>query len=228
MVSSFVQLLANRYKEKLDADADQFIAYAVDGAERMRSLINDLLIYSRVGRKAATFSKVDCETVLSHALFNLSQAILESGARIEKDDLPGVWGDQSQLVQLFQNLIGNALKFRRKGEIPHITISALREGKTSVFSVKDNGIGIEPQYLEKVFVIFQRLHTVAEYPGTGIGLALCKKIVELHGGRIWVYSEPGHGSTFSFTLPVEEQELSYISPGRGTISYEPAASRKAD
>ncbi|HWP56446.1 MAG TPA: GAF domain-containing protein [Candidatus Acidoferrales bacterium] len=203
MVASYVQLLARRYQDKLDADANEFIAYAVDGATRMQALINALLAYSRIGTKGKAFEPVHCEQILESALKNLKVAIEESHATVTHDPLPVVLGDDIQLTQLFQNLIGNAIKFRDH-EPPAIHISAARSGGEWLFSCRDNGIGIEPQFFERIFVIFQRLHSRERYPGTGIGLALCKKIVERHGGRIWVESEPGHGATFRFTIPAAE------------------------
>ncbi len=219
MVSSYVQLLARRYKGKLDSDADDFIAFAVDGALRMQTLINDLLTFSRVGTRGKPFEPTDCEAVLGHVLANLKLAIEESGAVITHDALPTVMADSSQLVQLIQNLTDNAIKFRGK-ETPHVHISATRESeigdheskstnhelqttnyKAWIFSIRDNGIGIDPEFFDRIFTIFQRLHNREEYPGTGIGLAVCKKIVERHGGRIWVESEPGKGTTFFFTIP---------------------------
>ena len=201
MVSSYTQLLARRYQGKLGADADEFIAYAVDGANRMQGLINDLLAYSRVGTRAKGFEPADCAAVLEQALANLKAAIDKDGAVVTHDPLPTVMADNLQLVQLFQNLIGNAIKFHVE-EPPRIHVSAEQKGNEWVFSVRDNGIGIDPQYAERIFVIFQRLHAREEYPGTGIGLAICKKIVERRGGRIWVESQPGTGSTFYFTIPL--------------------------
>jgi len=200
MVSSYTQLLAKRYRGKLDADADEFIAYAVEGATRMQTLINDLLAYSRVGMRGKPFERAPTADVLGQALADLQVALQEQAALVTHDDLPVVVGDASQLVQLFQNLIGNAIKFRGKAP-PRVHVSARDAGREWVFSVRDNGIGFSPQFGERIFVIFQRLHTKAEYPGTGIGLAICKKIVERHGGRIWVESQPGEGATFYFTLP---------------------------
>ena len=201
MVSSYTQLLARRYQGQLDAAADEFIAYAVDGANRMQRLINDLLAYSRVGTRAKGFEPTDCTAVLDQALANLKAAIEKSGAVVTHDPLPTVMADNLQLVQLLQNLIGNAIKFHVE-KPPCIHVSAEQKGNEWVFSVRDNGIGIDPQYAERIFVIFQRLHTREEYPGTGIGLAICKKIVERRGGRIWVESQPGTGSTFYFTIPI--------------------------
>ncbi len=199
MVSSYTQLLAKRYQGKLDEDADDFINYAVDGANRMQQLIIDLLSYSRVGTRGKEIQPAETQTALDGALANLQMAIEESGAAVTHDPLPTVMADQSQLVQLFQNLIDNAIKFR--GEEPsQVHVGAEQEDHEWLFSVRDNGIGIDPQYRERIFVIFQRLHGREEYPGTGIGLAVCKRIVERHGGRIWVESEPGTGSTFYFTI----------------------------
>jgi light-regulated signal transduction histidine kinase (bacteriophytochrome) len=203
MVSSYLQLLSQRYKGKLDADADDFIGYAVDGAERMRKLINDLLTYSRVSTHGKDFEPTDCCVVLKKTLANLQVAVEESNAVVTYDPLPTVMGDEVQLVQLLQNLIGNAVKFHGE-ELPHVHISAEKKEKEWVFFVRDNGIGVEPEYVERIFGMFQRLHSREKYPGTGMGLAICRKIVERHGGHIWVESEPGNGSTFRFTLPVME------------------------
>jgi PAS domain S-box-containing protein len=200
MVSSYTQLIAKRYRGKIDADADEFIAYAVDGVNRMQQLINDLLAYSRVRTKGKEFERTDIGGVLAAVLANLRAAIEESGAAVTHGPLPTVMADPWQLTQLFQNLIGNAIKFRRD-EPPRVHVVAEREGNDWVFSVRDNGIGIEPEYLDRIFLIFQRLHSRGEYPGTGIGLAICKQIVERHGGHIGVESQPQAGSTFYFTLP---------------------------
>ena len=202
MVASYIQLLEKKYKGKLDEQADKFINYAVDGAFRMRTLIEGLLAYSRISRRRGEFGSVNTNDVFATAVANLTAAIQESKAMITKDDLPTVLGDQTQLIQLLQNLIGNAIKFRRPNAPPLVHISAKRGGVEWVFSVSDNGIGIEPQYYEGIFLIFQRLHTREKYPGTGIGLALCKQIVERHHGRIWVESVPGEGTTFFFTIPI--------------------------
>jgi len=201
MVSSYTQLLARRYQGQLDDAANEFIAYAVDGANRMQRLIADLLAYSRLGTRAKGFAPADCTAVLDQALASLKGAIEESGAAVTHDPLPTVTADNSQLLQLFQNLIDNAIKFRVE-ERPRIHVSAEQKGSEWVLSFRDNGIGIDPQYAERIFVIFQRLHTREEYPGTGIGLAICKKIVDRRGGRIWVESQPGMGSTFYFTIPM--------------------------
>jgi len=204
MVASYTQLLARRYKGKLDSDADKFIGYAVDGAIRMQRLINDLLTYSRVTAQDKVFEPVDCNGLLEEALSNLRVTVEENRAVVTHDPLPTVMADGGQLGQLFQNLIGNAIKFRGK-EPPQVYVSAERRTGEWLFSVRDNGIGVDPQYAERIFVIFQRLHNREEYPGTGIGLALCKKIVERHGGRIWVASQTGQGTTFHFTLPIVDQ-----------------------
>jgi PAS domain S-box-containing protein len=200
MVTSYLQLLERRYRGKLDKAADDFITYAVDGATRMHGLIADLLAYSRVSTHAKPFESTDCSDVLNHALSNLEVAIEESEATITFDDLPTVEVDATQLTQVFQNLIGNAIKFHQKDVPPCIHISVEHQGDEWCFSVRDNGIGIAPEHTERIFLIFQRLYTREEYPGTGIGLAVCKKIVERHGGRIWVESKPGEGSTFYFTI----------------------------
>ena len=199
-VAGTVQLLQQRYQGKLDARADEFIAHAIDGATRMQTLINDLLTYSRVGTRGKPFEPTDVSTTLKDALANLAVAIRESGAVVTHDALPTVTAERTQLIQLFQNLVGNALKFRSERP-PEIHIGVERQDSEWVFSVRDNGIGMEAQYCERIFGVFQRLHTRREYPGTGIGLAICKKIVERHGGRIWVTSEPGRGSTFHFSIP---------------------------
>ncbi len=199
-VASCVQLLQKRYEGQLDERADEFIAHAVDGTKRMQTLINDLLAYSRISTHAQVFASTNCESVLAEVLANLMVAIAESGAVVTRDALPTLSGDATQLTQLFQNLIGNALKFRGDRP-PKIHVGAVRKHGEWRFSVADNGIGMEPQYFERVFLVFQRLHTRKEYQGTGIGLAICKKVVERHGGRIWAESEPGLGATFCFTIP---------------------------
>jgi light-regulated signal transduction histidine kinase (bacteriophytochrome) len=200
MVANFTQLLADRYRDKVGEEGAEFIAYAVDGAKRMQRLIQDLLTYSRVGTRGKSFELADCNELLGEAVANLQIAIQESGAVITHEELPAVMGDPSQLTQVFQNLLGNALKFRGENP-PRIHVSAKRQGTRWVFVVRDNGIGIAPEFAERIFVIFQRLHSRGEYPGTGIGLAVCKKIVERHGGKIWLESEPGKGATFHFTIP---------------------------
>ncbi len=202
MVGSYTQLLAKRYKGKLDADADEFINFAVDGVVRMKSLINDLLDYSRVGTRGKELTPTDCEELVGYALANLQSSIEECGAVVTHDPLPKVLADARQLGQLFQNLIGNTVKFR--GEKPTTVHIGIKKAQTDwIFFVRDNGIGIDTEHIERIFDIFQRLHSRAEYPGTGIGLAICKKIVERHGGRIWVESQPAAGSTFYFTIPIK-------------------------
>lgn len=200
MVSSYVQLIARRYEDKLGPDANDFIGYAVDGANRMQILINDLLAYSRINPHGMNFRPIDCEIVLKRTLDSLQAAIRESGANVDHDPLPTVIADDLQLGQLFQNLISNAIKFRND-QVPHIHISVEEKGGEWVFGVHDNGMGIDPQYSERIFIIFQRLHNKEKYSGTGIGLAICKKITDYHGGRIWVDSHPGKGATFYFTIP---------------------------
>ncbi len=200
MVASYTQLLARRYKGKLDSDADEFIAFAVDGAGRMQRLIQDLLAFSRVGTKGRDLLEISSEEALQQALVNLRGAVVESGAEVTYDPLPPVLADEMQLIQLFQNLVGNAIKYQNPG-IPRVHISASKNGGEKwTFSIKDNGLGIDPQYFERIFGMFQRLHKREEFAGTGIGLAICKKIVERHGGNISVESQPGHGSTFRFPL----------------------------
>jgi PAS domain S-box-containing protein len=200
MVANFVQLLARRYEGLLGKDADEFIGFAVEGVKRMQSLIRDLLDYSRLGRQPAA-EWADCGAICDRAILDLGAAIQDSGALVSRGDLPKVEVDGTLLQQVFQNLIGNAIKFRG-GRRPEIRVQAERRDGEWLFSVRDNGIGIDPSQAQRIFVIFQRLHAREEYPGTGVGLAICKKVVERHSGRIWVESEPGRGSTFLFTLPV--------------------------
>jgi light-regulated signal transduction histidine kinase (bacteriophytochrome) len=206
MVGSYMQLLEKRYRDQLDRDAREFIDFAVDGARRMQALINDLLLFSRIGSRGKPFVPTDGEAVLATALANLRVAIDESGAEIAHARLPTVIGDAAQLVLLFQNLIDNAIKFR--GERPaRIEIAVEAQDGAWRFAVRDSGIGIAPAHVERIFVLFQRLHGRSAYPGTGIGLAVCKKVVERHGGRLWVESAPGSGSTFYFTLPREQENV---------------------
>jgi PAS domain S-box-containing protein len=205
MVASYTTLLSRRYKGKLDADADEFIAFAVDGASRMQRLIQDLLAYSRIGSTGKQLSETCSELALKRTLEILHGGIEDSGAIVTHDPLPLVMADELQLLQLFQNLVGNAIKYHRAG-VPRVHISASRESGSRdgdsrwLFSVRDNGLGIDPQYFERIFGMFQRLHKREEFAGTGIGLAICKKIVERHGGTISVESQPGQGSRFSFSL----------------------------
>jgi signal transduction histidine kinase len=200
MITGYTQLLAKRYHDKLDETAAEFIGYAVDGAKRMQGLINDLLAYSRVGTRGNPFAWAQCDKILSDTIVSMKVAIEESGATVTCDPLPTVLCDEGQLGQLFQNLLGNGIKYHDSGA-PRIHINSRRQGAHWLFSVKDNGIGIERQYHERIFTIFQRLHNKEQYAGSGIGLAICKKIVERHGGKIWVESELGKGSTFYFALP---------------------------
>ncbi|MCC6893662.1 MAG: PAS domain S-box protein [Anaerolineae bacterium] len=201
MIISYLQLLERRYKNNLDQDATEFIAYAVDGATRMKALINDLLAYSRVKTGEQNFKRFDTKLALDQAINNLQMSIDEEKAQITVENLPTVSGDEAQFVQLFQNLLSNAIKFHGTTP-PEIAVKGERAGTEWKISVRDNGIGMEPQYLERIFVIFQRLHSKEQYPGTGIGLAICKKVVEHHGGRIWAESNPGLGTTFWFTIPI--------------------------
>jgi signal transduction histidine kinase len=201
MVTAYTQLLGERYRGKLDADADKFIGYASEGAMRMQVLIQDLLAFSRVGRAESSDATIDCNGVVQEVLQVLSAAIEESGAAISYSQLPQLQGDRTQFGQLFQNLIGNAIKFRGR-EPPRISVQAENKEEQWWFEVSDNGIGIAPENAEKVFEVFHRLNARTEYPGNGIGLAICKKIVERCGGRIWVESQNGSGSSFKFTLPV--------------------------
>ncbi|HUE97027.1 MAG TPA: PAS domain S-box protein [Longimicrobiaceae bacterium] len=203
MVASYTQLLARRYRGQLDEDADEFIGYAVDGVTRMQALISDLLAYSRVGRREVEPAAVPMNALLDRVLLSLGPSIEEKGAVVTRDPLPSVSGDQTQLEQLLQNLIANAIKFHGE-KPPRVHVSATADGDEWTFSVRDEGIGIDPQFQERIFVIFQRLHSRNEYPGTGIGLAICRKIVERQGGRMWLESAPGKGSTFFFTLPVTQ------------------------
>jgi light-regulated signal transduction histidine kinase (bacteriophytochrome) len=203
MVTSYVQLIEKRYKGKLDENADLYIYYAVDGATRMQALINDLLAFSRVATKGKPLERTDSQKVINDVLKSLRMAIEEKHAKITIGPMPEVMADPIQLGQVFQNLISNAIKFN-KGDDVSVSISAEPEGPMWRFTVSDNGIGIEPQYFDRIFVIFQRLHGKDEYPGTGIGLAIAKKIVERHGGEIQVESKPGEGSTFFFTIPAWE------------------------
>ena len=201
MVASYTQLLQRRYQDKLDDDANDFIHFAVDGANRMKALIDDLLSYSRISTRGREFKPTDINKVIENAASDLQMLIEEEGATLSWDAMPTVMADEMQLVQLFQNLLRNAIKFRNDAP-PEISVHAAQNNGEWVFSVSDNGIGIEEQYFERIFIIFQRLHGKEEFSGTGIGLAVCKKIVERHGGRIWVASQPGFGSDFYFSIPV--------------------------
>lgn len=200
MVAAYTQLLGERYRGKLDENADKYIGYASEGALRMQTLIQDLLAFSRVGRKESTGVRVDCDAAMAEVMMSMGPAIKESKAVVTYAALPTVWAERSQITQLFQNLVANAIKFRGE-ETPRISVQVEKAGPQWLFSISDNGIGLLPEYAENIFVVFQRLHGRAEYPGNGIGLAICKKIVERNGGKIWVESEPGHGAVFKFTLP---------------------------
>ncbi len=203
MVAAYTQLLAERYQGKLDEQADKYIHYAVDGAKRMQTLVQDLLAFSRAGRQHSEVKETDCNVVVELAIANLQVAIRESEAPITCDHLPVVLANPTQIAQVFQNLIGNAIKFRGP-KTPQIQITAEKQENEWLFSVADNGIGIAPEYCQDIFVIFKRLHTRTEYPGNGIGLAICRKIIEQNGGRIWVTSQEGSGSTFKLTLPAAQ------------------------
>jgi signal transduction histidine kinase len=199
MITSFLQLLERRYEYKLDQDANEFIGFAVNGAKRLDYMINDLLEYSRVANKKREFNEIDINKVLEQTILNLKSSIDDSRAEITYDPLPTLHGDEQLMILLFQNLISNSIKYRKE-EIPKINISAIKESNQYLFTVKDNGIGMSPDHLKKIFTIFQRLHTKEEYEGTGIGLAIAQKIVHQHSGEIWVESEQGKGSTFYFTI----------------------------
>ena len=221
MVASYTQLLEQRYGPQLDDDAREFLRFAQEGASRMRELINALLSYSRLDTQAQIFRPVSMDQVLTVALANLRESIAQGNASVTRGPMPGVEGDPVQLGQVLQNLIGNAVKFHGPGT-PHVHVEGSRRGPDWVISVRDDGIGIPPEYQEKVFVLFQRLHSREEYPGTGIGLSVCKKVVERHGGRIWVEStgRPGEGTTFFFALPVEQKSL----PALPTAGPDPSES----
>jgi PAS domain S-box-containing protein len=200
-VKNWLGLLEDRYRGEMDERAERYIDHAVDGARRMQEMIRALLDLSRVGTRGQELAPTDLEVVLGRTLRSLRRVIEDADAQVTCDSLPTVMADRAQLAQVFQNLVANAIKFRREGVPPRVHVSAKRQGDEWVFSVADNGIGIDPQQTERIFEVFQRLHTDEEYPGLGMGLALCKRIVERHGGRIWVESEPGQGSMFCFTLP---------------------------
>jgi light-regulated signal transduction histidine kinase (bacteriophytochrome) len=220
MVAAYTQLLAERYKGKLDAEADKFIGYASEGALRMQVLIQDLLAFSRVGRNAVA-AGVNCNEVMKEVTQTLSATLAESGAVVSYTELPEVWAERTQMSQVFQNLIGNAIKFRG-ADPPMVTVQAEKGDDHWIFSVSDNGIGIPPENAENIFVVFQRLHARTEYPGNGIGLAICKKVIERYGGRIWVESREGFGSTFKFILPVHVAEVQTaelsMSPQKSSLS----------
>lgn len=222
MVAIFGQLLADRYKGRLDSDADAYLGFLVEGAHRMRALVDGLLTFSRVQSKAREFQATDSEEALRNALADLTVTIEQSGAEVTHGPLPMVMADSSQLEQIFQNLIGNAVKFAAGGP-PRVHISADRVGEQWIFSVRDNGIGIDPRYHERIFGIFQRLHSREAYPGTGIGLSVCKRIVERHGGRIWVESAEGQGSTFYFSVPGVSRSQAPTRGSRPAVASKEAA-----
>ena len=203
MVASYTQLLAQRYKGRLDSDADEFIAYAVDGSTRMQRLIQDLLAYSRAGTNGKALREISSESALKEAIGSLRATIEETGAVVTHDSLPDIVTDDTQLAQVFQNLVGNAIKYHG-AQVPRVHVSATKKESQWIFSVRDNGLGIDPQYFDRIFVLFQRLHGPTEFKGTGIGLAICKKMLEGLGGRIWVESQAEKGSTFFFALPEKE------------------------
>jgi light-regulated signal transduction histidine kinase (bacteriophytochrome) len=200
MIASYTQLILRRYGDRFDGDAREFMDFIVDGATRMKQLIEDLLAYSRVGTHGKELRPTDSGAAVKKALANLRAAIESAAGTVTHDPLPTINADEFQLVQLFQNLIGNALKFKG-AQAPRVHISAEDQADTWKFAVKDNGIGIDAEYFDRIFMVFQRLHSRTDYPGTGIGLAICKKVVDRHGGRIWIESQAGLGSTFCFTVP---------------------------
>jgi light-regulated signal transduction histidine kinase (bacteriophytochrome) len=200
-IASYTQLLEQRFSERLDVEGKRYLSHVLNGVDRMQSLIHDLLVYSRTGKEEMRFEPVDMKRIVQQAVGDLETSMQENGAEVTMDDLPVIEAQPAQMHQLFQNLISNAIKFH--GAVsPRVHVSARKEGEEWIFRIKDNGIGIDPKYQEQIFKIFQRLHSRNEYPGTGIGLAICKKIVERHGGRIWVESTPGDGSSFLFSVPV--------------------------
>jgi light-regulated signal transduction histidine kinase (bacteriophytochrome) len=200
MVSNHLQLLSRRYRGRLDQDADEFIDFALEGANRLKSLITDILAYSRVGKRDRRLAPVEMASIFARMMETYGPIVEDCRGSLTHDDLPAIQGDEEQMIQLLQNLIDNSIKFRSK-EPPRIHVGARQLSERLLFFVRDNGIGIDPQYTGRVFAIFQRLHSRDDYPGTGIGLAICRKIIERHGGHIWVDSEPGKGATFYFTLP---------------------------
>lgn len=221
MVSSYMQLLESRYTDKLDADGKEFISYAVDGAARMQRLIQDLLAFSRVGTRGKAPEEVEAEKAVADAIKNLKVRIDENEAVVSVGKLPKLLADPNQLTQVFQNLIGNAIKFKGENK-PEILITSKDDGAFAEFAVKDNGIGFDQKHADRIFVIFQRLNNRAQYEGTGIGLSICKKIVERHGGRIWVQTQPGKGTTFFFTFPKPAADVVI----RGTAQDEQAITER--
>jgi PAS domain S-box-containing protein len=211
MIASYLQLLERRYKERLDAEGLEFIQYAVDGATRMKALLQDLLRYSRAGVHALDLRPVPASVLLDNALANLKQSIEDAQASIDVEPLPEIMADRGLFTQVFQNLVGNAIKFHVPGAFPHVTISSECRGSNCVFAIRDNGIGIEAEHTERIFRVFERLHGTEEYAGSGVGLAITKKIVERHGGALWVESEPGQGSTFYFSIPMAPANSTQLS-----------------
>lgn len=218
-VTSYVQMIQSRYGDRLDANVRDFLGYAASGALHMQEMIDDLLAYSRIGMEEKSFVATDFGQALSEAQGNLEEAIKESGAEITSDPLPVISSDSSQIALLFENLVENAVKFRQEGTAPRIHVSAEKKGDKWVFAVKDNGLGIDPKFFDSIFGIFQQLHPPERYPGTGIGLAICKRILERHGGAIWVESEPGKGSTFFFSIPEARYETDLDMFGRQRLRW---------
>ena len=218
MVSSYCTLISRSASGKLDEKEKEYLAFAVDGAKRMSVLIKQLLEYSRIGRSEKSPEEANCENIVNQALKNLEVAIMEQNAEVKRDVLPTVLGNPVLLCQLFQNLISNGIKYRKPDASPVICISAKKKGSEWIFSVRDNGIGIKPEYLDQIFIMFKRLHGRAEYSGTGIGLATCKKIAEIHGGRIWAESQPGEGSTFFFSIPVGKPSSINVTDSRNSLA----------
>jgi PAS domain S-box-containing protein len=211
-MSTYAQLLTQKYGGKLDADADQFLAFIVSASARMSALVLDLLVYARQTTEEERSSSIALDEDLEAALTHLDQAIQESGASVTHDPMPTLRVDRGQMVRLFQNLVGNGVKYRKPGRPAKVHISAEQNGAEWVISIRDNGIGFDPKYASTIFAPFKRLHTAEEYPGTGVGLAICRRIVQAQGGRIWAESQPGEGTTFYFTLPVESQQPLWHTP----------------
>jgi light-regulated signal transduction histidine kinase (bacteriophytochrome) len=212
IIGSYAGLLAKRYHGKLDERADKYIHYVVDGAKRMQTLVQDLLAYSRAGTQALKRERISLDSVAAQAAADLRMAIADAGAVLTRDKLPVINADARKLTQVLSNLLSNAIKFRKPGEIPRVHVRAQRAGEFWTISVEDNGIGFEQEFADRIFVVFQRLHEIGAYPGTGIGLAICKRIVEAHGGRIWAESQPGAGSAFRFTIPAVDVREDVVDP----------------
>ncbi len=225
-IGAYSQLLGRKYSGKLDAEADQFLNFLQSAAGRMSTLVQDLLAYARLATEVERPSSIALDEDLEAAITHLDQAIQESGGSVTHDPMPTLAVDRGQMVRLFQNLIGNALKYRKPDEAPKVHISAEQKGDEWVISIRDNGIGFDPAYAEMIFVPFKRLHRAEEYPGTGVGLAICRRIVHAQGGRIWAESQPGEGATFSFTLPVESPEPLKHTPPINSPRQDPGAQAK--